>query len=60
MPDGFFVYLASGKVIAFPTATFISLYEGGLRVVEGREELISIPLGSVWAVSKRETPPVPA
>jgi hypothetical protein len=55
-----FVYLCSGEVRSFPTATTTVLSGDALSLFAGSLLIEAIPRGTVWSASQAEGSPVPS
>jgi len=57
---GMFVYLCSGEVRSFPTATTSELSRDALTLFAGCLLIEAIPRRTIWSASKAEGSPVPS
>jgi len=60
LTEGMFVYLCSGEVRSFPTATTSELSIDDLYLFAGSLLIEAIPRRTVWSASRAEGSPVPS
>jgi len=59
-PAGIFIYLCSGEVRKFPTATNIVLTALAISVFRMDVQVATFPRKEVWSASEQNTCPVPS
>jgi hypothetical protein len=60
VPTGIFIYLCSGEVRKFPTATNIVLTALAISVFSADIQVATFPRKEVWSASEQNTCPVPS